>query len=88
MVDFNVDFAALVSAGVGAVAGAMGATFKSGQAWARVELGQKSLDEKVTYICDELARRITVLEQRVQYDGYYTNPRARRDGTDNEHNRP
>lgn len=84
MVDFNVDVAALLSAGVGAVAGVLGATFHSGKAWERVEGGQTRIEEKMTYICDELARRITVLENRVQYDGLYINRRSYRDPSDDQ----
>lgn len=78
MFDMNVDVAALLSACVGAVVGAVGASFHGGKAWERVEGGQTRIEEKMTYICDELARRITVLENRVQYDGYYSNPRIAR----------
>lgn len=78
MVNFDIDFAALASAAIGAVGGAVITTFKSGKAWQRVEdklfLYDTKLDhfnEKVDLICDELARRITLLENRVQFDGYY-----------------
>ena len=85
MTDFNVDLAAVFSAAGGAVIGALGVMFRSGKAWQRVEDSVKRaedrmehMDEKITLICDELARRITVLENRVQYDGYYDNPRIKR----------
>jgi hypothetical protein len=76
--DANIDIAALVTGAIGAVVGAVGATFKSGKAWQRVEdkmemhtVKMDHFNEKVDLICDELARRLTVLENRVQFDGYY-----------------
>lgn len=63
---------------LGTITGAAGVMFKSGSAWQRVEdkmtlHGTKMdhLNEKIVLVCDELARRITVLENRVQFDGYY-----------------
>lgn len=94
MVDFNLDFGALAMGAIGTVVGAITTTFRGGKAWQRVEdriilHAQKMdhLDEKITYVCDELARRITVLENRVQFDGLYIN---RIDRTDPGHkpNRP
>lgn len=76
-----------VSGVVGALAGIVGAIVAKGRHEGAVEGKIDALAEKVNYIVDELARRITVLENRVQYDGYYTgpNPRVKRraDGQDN-----
>ena len=33
------------------------------------------LSEKTTLVLDELARRLTIIEQRYQYDGLYSQPR-------------
>lgn len=78
--DFNLDVGALVMGAAGAVVGAVTTTFKSGKAWQRVEDEMKMhgvqlahFNEKVDLICDELARRLTVLENRVQFDGLYIN---------------
>jgi hypothetical protein len=48
------------------------------QGQALITLKINSLSEKVTLVTDELARRITTLEQRYQYDGLYTAPRLAR----------
>lgn len=88
--------AAIVAAGaavLGAVSGALASMFNAGRSRERIEQkidaesearrsANKNIDEKLTYICDELARRLTNLENRVQYDGYYIGPRIRRTGGD------
>lgn len=67
-----------VSGVVGTISGVVGAMFAKGRHEGAVEGKIDALAGKVDYIVDELARRITVLENRVQYDGYYTNPRISR----------
>lgn len=73
------DVVAAISALGGSVVGAMGAVFKIGQRDATLGGKIDAMDAKIDYICDELARRITVLENRIQYDGLYFTPRAKRD---------
>jgi hypothetical protein len=77
----EIDMATLagVTGIVGTVAGVVGALFAKGRHDGAVEGKIDALSEKVDYMNDELARRITVLENRVQYDGYYEGPRVRRD---------
>lgn len=69
---------ATVSGFVGTIAGGLGAMLAKGRHDGAVEGKIDALSEKVDYMNDELARRITVLENRVQYDGYYTGPRVAR----------
>lgn len=63
---------------IGTVSGIVGALVAKGRHDGAVEGKIDALSEKVDYMNDELARRITVLENRVQYDGYYTGPRVAR----------
>lgn len=85
MPQVDIDVVAALSALAGAIIGGFTASFRSGRAWQEVK-GSLSelkhsvshLDEKTTLISDELARRVTVVENRVQFDGYYTSPRVRR----------
>jgi hypothetical protein len=78
--DVSFDVATGVSTVVGAVVGGLGMAFRWGRHDGMVALKVDNLQNTMTLVCDELARRVTVLENRVQYDGYYTNPRiARRD---------
>lgn len=58
--------------------GALITAFRFGQQSKNVEGKIDALNDKITYITDELARRTTVLEQRYQYDGLYTAPRLKR----------
>lgn len=75
----NTNWLAALSALGGAVAGVMGAIFARGHAEGVVIAKLDSVDEKLKLVCDELARRITVLENRYQYDGLYLQPRPGRD---------
>jgi hypothetical protein len=77
--DFSFDVVAALSALGGAFVGAIITAVKWGRHEGVVELKIDNLSDKMTLVCDELARRLTNVENRVQYDGYYTNPRARRD---------
>lgn len=69
---------AAMSGVFGVVAGFVGSSFSRGKTEGNVEGKIDALSGKVDYMNDELARRITVLENRVQYDGYYTGPRINR----------
>lgn len=44
---------------------------------ATAKTANDNIADKLTYICDELARRLTILENRYQYDGTYSTPRRR-----------
>lgn len=79
--EWNFDVVAAVSACLGAVGGALINAFKLGRNEGIVAIKVDNLSEKMTLVCDELARRITVLENRYQYDGLYIQPRPRRDAT-------
>lgn len=79
MFPFTFDVAAALSALGGALIGALSVSFRLGQHSKIVEMKIDALDEKIVYISDELARRITVIEQRIQYDGLYISPRLKRD---------
>lgn len=75
---FTFDIAAALSALGGALIGALSVSYRLGQHSKIVELKIDALDEKIVYVSDELARRITVLEQRQQFDGLYISPRIKR----------
>lgn len=83
--NYDFDVVAACSALGGAVIGALLTAYRLGQHSKMVEtkidgLAPQfvSLNEKIVYISDELARRVTVLENRIQYDGLYTTPRLKR----------
>lgn len=75
--EYNFDVVAAASAAGGAIVGAIINAWKLGRNEGIVAIKVDNLSEKMTLVCDELARRITVLENRVQYDGYYSSPRIR-----------
>ncbi len=42
----------------------------------KLSIAVEHLSEKTTLVLDELARRLTILENRYQYDGMYIQPRT------------
>lgn len=76
--DIDPNAVAAMSGVFGAIIGVVGASFQRGKSEGVLSGKIDALSIKVDYMNDELARRITVLENRVQYDGYYTNPRVAR----------
>lgn len=83
--EYSFDVVAAASALGGAIIGALGAAFRSGKKDAQTIgainlLGLKvdNVGDTVKLVCDELARRITILENRYQYDGLYFQPRPAR----------
>lgn len=76
--EYSIDVIAGACAFATIMGGLLGWSFSRGRNDGSVMVELRSIREQLTLITDELARRITVLENRVQYDGYYTNPRISR----------
>lgn len=71
-------FSALGGTLIGVLVGVLGAAFERGRSDGVILTKLDSLEREVKILTDELARRITVLENRYQYDGLYLQPRTRR----------
>jgi len=77
-VETSFDIVAALSALGGAFVGGMVMAVRWGRNEGIVSVKLDNLGDRLTLISDELARRITILEQRYQYDGLYSTPRIKR----------